>query len=527
MLTILLLFTLPALGAPSPADQKKLAEAWTLYQSGAYTQALTKAGGIQSSDRETLSTAAFFLALTHAKMQNYDKAIPHFKKAEELKNDAPSLHYEFGQALIALQELPKAETQFKKSIVNKFKMGASAYYVAYIRQLLGDDAGAKDFYSRIQKLANDADNVKQPALYQLAELEAERIGEEQNKEKRLRALQREALPLYKKAKAFASGTATAEQAEVKIREIETQVAEIVERMRNGIPYPRQAYTLRLSQDFTYDTNVITEADEALVEVSDKDALISKTGVLAKYQWNWRRTWSFIPELNATLTYHSRRDTATVYQNDNLVLAPAFRTKYEHTSRGAPASALLDLEYNYMMRDYTQNHELPYYSRYWNLVLGERVKWFNTGTTTLKASIKLYEHYDPARNSYSPQLSLQQNIKLFSKWDLSNTFTADYLHARDDTNDERNYKLAHSVTLLKLFEKVDVTPSLTLNLKDTMKQKNTRGNELLINPSVGLTREFANRLDGSFDYSYSKNQSKSKTLYQYTKHEFKLGVSYSF
>jgi hypothetical protein len=61
----------------------------------------------------------------------------------------------------------------------------------------------------------------------------------------------------------------------------------------------------------------------------------------------------------------------------------------------------------------------------------------------------------------------------------------------------------------------------------MKQKGTRGNELLVNPSFVLSRGLGRRFDGTFEYSYSKNYSKSKDLYQYTKHELKLGAGYSF
>jgi hypothetical protein len=175
----------------------------------------------------------------------------------------------------------------------------------------------------------------------------------------------------------------------------------------------------------------------------------------------------------------------------------------------------------------QAHKMPFYSRYFNLSLGERVTWFHTGSTTAKMALKLYESYDPARNFYSPQVSLQQNIKIAGKWDLSNTLSAEYTHARDDLNDEKNYKFRQSVSLNRLFEKVDVTPGLTFNLKDTMRQKGARGNELLINPSLELARNFVEWLDTSLSYAYSKNLSKSKTAFQYSKHELTFSAAHSF
>jgi tetratricopeptide (TPR) repeat protein len=509
------------------ADQRILSEALNLFNKGAYSQSIDKAKQVKGKDSETQEKLDLFIATTYAKMQAFDKALPFYKKAENLNSKAPNLNYDMGQAYFATQNLKEAEEQFKKSIAKKFKVAASAYYVGYIRQLKEDREGAKDFYLRIQKLADDPDKVKQPALFQLAEIELEHFNKEENKTRRLKLIDRQVLPLFKNAKNFESDTPTYEAAVAKIAELERELEVITHRMVNGNPIPKKPYTLKLSQDFTFDSNVITQADGALVQVSDKDSLISKTGVLAKYQFNWRQRFSFVPELNASLTMHSRRSTPRVYQNDNISINPALRSKWEHFSRGKAATGLFDIEYAYMLRDYAQAHKFPYYSRSLNLVFGERVTWFATGSTTVKFSFKLAENYNPDRNALTPQVSFQQNVKIYGKYDLQNTFTADYLRARNDFNDEKNYKLRHNVTIPNAFEKVGVTPSLSITMKDTMKQKGNRGNELLINPSVSLSRDLIENLDSTFEYSFSKNYSKDKLNYQYTKHEIKLGAGYSF
>lgn len=510
------------------AEEKFLVEAFALFRKGAYSQAIEKAKAVQAKDQAARASVAFFLATTYAKMQSFDKAVAHYAEAEKLGSDAPNLFYDYGQALFATQKLREAETYFKKSIVANFKVAASAYYVGFIRQTLEDRAGAADFYQRIQRLRSDPDQVKQPALYQIAELAMDEVNEKNlPKEERLRALDKNVLPLYRQARDYKSGTATAEEAERKISAIDAELATLVERMRNGVPIPKQPYSFHLTQEFGYDSNVITQADEAITEVSHKSAFLSKTSLLTKYQFNFQRTWSVTPELSTYAQFHSRRSVPRVFQNDNVVVAPAVRTKYEHTSRGQPATMLLDVEYNLMLRDYEQQHHYPFYSRYLNFVLGERVKWWDTGTTTVKLGIKFFESYDPARNSYSPQLSLQQVFKIFGKYDLQNTLTADYLHARDDVNDERNYKLRTNTTIQKFFEKVDFTPSLSFTLKDTLKQKGTRGNELLVNPSLGFSRQFGRNIEGNLEYAYSKNYSEDKVNYHYTKHEAKLSATARF
>jgi hypothetical protein len=509
-------------------DPKALAEAYTHYRKGAYAQAIATAEKQSGGDAETQASVAFFIATAHAKMQAYDKAVPFYAKAEKLGYAEEGFHYDFGQALFASQRLKDAEAQFKQSILKKYKTAASAYYVGFIRQTLDDHNGAVDFYNRIERLASDPDKVKQPALYQIAEIAMDKVNDAGlKKEARLQALNKDVLHHYKRARDFEDGTPTAEQAAAKVTEIENELSALVERMRNGVPLPKQAYSLRLSQEFGYDSNVVTSADEAITQISHKSSFISKTSLLTKYQFNFRKTWSLIPELSTSATLHSRRSTPNVFQNDNITIAPALRTKFEHMSRGQAATMLFDVEFNLMLRDYQQQHHFPYYSRYFNFMLGERLKWFDTGTTTIKASIKFFESYDPSRNSYSPSLSIGQNIKIFGAYDLQNTFTADYLTARNDFNDERNYKLKHNVTFSKLFWKLDFTPSLSLAIKDTLKQKGSRGNEVLFNPSFSLMKELSRKLEGNFEYAYSKNYSKSKTSYQYTKHELKLSATAKF
>lgn len=523
----LTLLNTTAMASISDADQKTLGDAFALFKKGAYSQAIQKAQSVHSADNETIGSVAFFTATAYAKMQDFEKANSFYRTALNAGNKTESLHYDYGQSLFASQKLKEAEEQFKKSIVKDFKVGASAYYVGFIRQTLEDPTNAKDYYSRLQRMKNDDDHVKQPALYQIADMTYESVAEEKNKKKKIQKLDREVLPLFKKARDYASDTPTYEQAQAKITQIEAEISSEVDRMVNGNPIPKQAWSLRLTQDFGYDSNVITQADQAVITISDKDSFYLKTALLGKYQMNFDRRYSITPELNTYAQLYLRRSTPRVYSNDNIVIAPAIRGKYEHFVNKKPATTLMDLEFNLMLRDYNIAHKFPYYSRYWNYMVGERVKWFDTGTTTIKASIKLFESYSPGRNSYTPQLSFQQNIKIFDKWDLSSTFTADYLIARDALNDERNYKIAESVTLTKLFEKVDVTPGFTFSAKDTMKQRNSRGIELLYNPNVSFSRELINRVDTDLSYDFTRNISRSRASYQYSKHEVKFTAAYNF
>ena len=532
-LVVLLLFAclpLQSFASISEKNQIAFAEAFALFSKGAYPQAVEKVETIHADDAETRASVYFFVGNAQAKMQAFDKAAEAFKKAIAAGSREPSIHYGYGQSLFATQDLKGAELEFRRSIISKFKMGASAYYIAYIRFVLDDKAGARDFYKRIGKLQHDPDKVKQSSLMQIAELAFEDASalkdDSKKKAQRKKMLEGEVQSLYRRARDYDPHTPIADQARARLTEIEGQLENMVDRMRNGNPLPRQHWSLLLSQDYIYDSNVITQADQALIQVSNADALIWKSGFLAKYQFPWMKTFSFIPELGSSISYHSRRSTPAVYQNDNISLSPALRTKYEHWSGGKPATLQLDLDFNLMLRDFQKAHQFPFYTRYYSSALSERVKWFNTGNTTLKAGIKFTEYYDPAKNSYAPTVSVTQLFAVGST-SLVNTVSYDYQHARDDVNDERNYKCRSSMTFSQVIEKIDLTPAVSVGVKDTMKQKGTRGNETNLSPNIALARPFTKHLDGTLEYTWTKNFSKSRDVFQYTKGEVHFGMGYNF
>jgi hypothetical protein len=284
--------------------------------------------------------------------------------------------------------------------------------------------------------------------------------------------------------------------------------------------------LRLWQDIGLDSNVLTLSDQALVDVTNRGSPFSRTGVITKYQMNSAKTFSFIPEFMALATFYGRRSDPSVYSNDNVLFAPALRTRYEHWSHGAPATFLFDVEYNYMLRDYKGDKTLPYYTRILNFSLGERVKWFNAGTTTLRFIFKFVENEDPSRNALDPGFTIQQNVRI-GAYDLQNSLAIDYLRARDDINDEANARFRSGIVFGKFWAGVDASPYFALSFKDTMKQAPIRGTEILLNPGITFSRDFGRHWEANLDYNYSKNISKSKDLYEYTKNEAKIGVAYNY
>ncbi len=79
---------------------------------------------------------------------------------------------------------------------------------------------------------------------------------------------------------------------------------------------------------------------------------------------------------------------------------------------------------------------------------------------------------------------------------------------------------------------EIMPKYTLGLglstviTDTLLQKSTRGSEVMINPSIDLSRTINEKLKISLNFDYSKNRSK-QTEYAYQKSIFSTELRYSF
>ena len=525
ILTLLLIFANPAF-AVSPESKAALDEAYSLYSKGAYAQSLTKLEQIPNEDNETKSSVAYFIGLNQAKLQNFSAAASAFRQAISLGHKSKELHYELGQALYGDQLIDEATKEFKRSIVAGYKISASAYYVAFIAQLKDDKKTALDFYSRIQRVKSDAEKVKQPSLYQIAEIHFDTAKEIKDDAERRKKLKNEILPLYKSARDFDKKSATATQAEARISEIENLIT-VNAKMRNGTPIPQKLYTARVSQEVEYDSNVVVKADDAITSVTDKDAVILRTGVFGRYQFNFNDTWTLMPEFNSNIALHMRRNTPSIYENDAITMTGTLRGRHEHWLKGKAATGLFEVEYNKINRDWQQKHEFPYYSSYWNFTIGERAEIFNIGTSTLKFNLKLNDNKDITRSNVNPGISYTQLLRLKNGLEWVHTLGFDSVRARSELNDERNYKYNTNVTFLKLFWAIDFTPSLALSLKDTINQQPTRGWEKNINPKINFRRDVFKSAYMELDYSFTRNISGDTTSYQYRRHQIKTSFFYSF
>lgn len=494
-----------------------LARSFALYKKGAYPQAVEALSRIQA-DAQTQAVVEYWKALCQNRLQEFDKAAAGFKRAQQLGAKFDDLQYEMGQALFANQEFDLAKGAFLASAQQKFKPAASQYYVAYIHQLKEDYAGATAQYRKLLSLPDDAERIKQPALLQIAEIRLEQAESLKSDAAKRTRIKTSVLPVYRKVLAYNAATPAGMEAQSRVIELEERL---------GIKGARPSWYARVTTESKYDSNVITQAEQAIVEVSKAGSFLQKVDAVASYEMPAGESFVFTPDFTAGYTIHLNRGTPSVYQNDNFTTTPALRMRFDHMISDSLASALLDLEYNFTLRDYTQAQKLMYYSRYSNVVVGERFKWLGSGSTTVKGNFKLYGNQDDGQNSMNPGVSVIQTFTWERGIGASLLFSMDYNRARSALNDRMTYRLAPVVTMPRILLGADVTASFDLMVTDNRNQRESRGIEKLISPSLTAQWTFFRNWQANVSYAFTKNYSLDTQNYAYQKHVSGLGLSYRF
>ena len=252
----------------------------------------------------------------------------------------------------------------------------------------------------------------------------------------------------------------------------------------------------------------------------------KTDFFAKYEFIHDLRWAFSPEVDINHAFHTRRSVAEVFQNDALSLTPALRSRLEHQWLDAPAAAQFDVEYNHVLKDYLQNHTYPFYSSYFNFILGERAKFVDLGNTTMSGNFKILKNEDTGQNAIDPGITINQNFR-WEETSLSINLSGDYNRATDHQNDRINYRLNTSFFTPDLFCGLDLSVNLDLTLIDTRLQKDSRGYERTISPGLSLRKNWDKNFYTALSYNYTKNISKDTENYAYVKSIVGLGVGVNF
>jgi hypothetical protein len=505
-------------------------KSYELFISGRYNATLDELNIVErtldqdhKSSKAQKGLVAYWKGITYNRTQDFFKAIESFDKSLSLNFDPIDINYEYGQALFAAQKLQEARLQFRESLKKRFKRAISLYYIAYISKEVGDKKKAVTFYQAIQKLpAEEIKEVAQASEMQIGDIYLEQAEKHPDS---FRAVESYVLPQYKKALQSDQDSELAQIIEKKIVDLQKKYDLILLRMRNGRPTLNPPYFLRLAQEISNDSNVTFTPEETTTASSDKSSLYSKTDVMGRYTFYVRNMISIAPELRMNYTYYAKR-TSDIYRNDNYLIAPAVRMYYEHTLFKKPASTLLDFEHSYVERDIDAQKKLKYASRSNGVMIGERFNYFDAGESILRFKYRKFESYNANSNSntksfvYEQVKSFKQNLLLFySSYDMT--------RVDDESFDTNGLTLRGDLIFAPYKNWFTPSVGFGLTLTDPINNKDGRGMEKLYNPSLRLARLFGKRMRGSFKVDYSKNDSKDKANFAYTKTIYGFELEYLF
>ena len=497
--------------------KETLAKVYIHYSKAEYPEALKKLKTVKG-DRSVQALIHYWNGKLFSKIQKFEKAGVEFKKAVKKKAKVKDLYYLYGQALYASQELSMSRKYFLTSAIKKkFKPAASYYYSGVISEFLEEPKKAKKYYRRIVKLKMDKDGVKKPSLFQIAKINYAKVLKLKDKEKIKKLVKNKILPQMAKARDYKKKHSLTRTIAATMMSLKRKhKIGLPGRMINGRRIPRSPWTSSVSLDYKNDSNILSAADSDSSKVSTGYTSISGN---VKYQFNAKKTYSFLPKIAFSNKRHIKRDNASVYQNDNLSVDPTLGIVWEHKAFKYMAKAMLDLEYNYTMQDPNSKQALEYYTNHILISIGEEFRPFSFGDTTLKFKYKDKKAYADSLVSNTVTLNLLQKFK-FGSVTLNADFNT-YKHSQSSSTND--YKVTLSPTISKKVMGLSISPTYSFTLTDNI-YNSTKGKETSHDPSVTITKSWK-KLSGNINYAFTKKTSEDASS-SYTKHIVGIGMTYS-
>ncbi|MFA6237727.1 MAG: hypothetical protein WC635_10405 [Bacteriovorax sp.] len=471
----------------------------------------------------------FLLGKCYSRLRKYDEASIHFKNASKKNEINPELNYEHGQALYAANKLKQARYEFSKSAGKKFNYTPSVYYVAYISELLEDDVAAKASYRKLIKDGRTDKKFMQIALFQYAKILLRMMQKEEESSKTvernlvrldinlLNTIPRYIFPLLRKALDI---DRTSEVG----AEIEKFISNLLEEYKldpnilvNGRRISPDKFYANIAQRLKYDNNVA---------LTKNASALNETEAFLKYDFILDKKIVSTPELRLNYAKYKDQETPDVFENDSLTMSYALRNKFEHSYKDLPASFLADVEYTSLNKDWRMVHKREYFSKTLTFSIGEQVSFSNTGYTYFRMRHASYNDESEVANSKT--LSFNADHYLFLKEGQHLVIaTVDF----SQVNYYEYQTLSYNTYLARIIYLVfEIFPSYTLQmifsstLTDPKEQKESRGYEFNLNPSIDISKAFTDRIRLSVNFNYSQTSSKD-SAYRY--HRRIVGTELSF
>ncbi len=482
---------------------------------------------LKSSNSKSLTPTdmAYYLAIAYSKLLRYDEAIAQFKLAIKNDSQVKDLYYEYGQALFGNNNLRAARDAFRISATRNYNYTASIYYVAHCSELLDEFQMAKHNYRILIKDSRTDKNILQVSLFQYSRIMLQLMRDQEKilirQERNLtNNIPKYIIPLLNKALLVDQNTEVAAEINKLIVDLTKEFNLDPNIMINGRRLSPSRFSAYLASRIKHDNNIFT--------TKRGSAYLEEEGYI-KYEFRLKKRFIISPDLKVTQTHYHNQKEDTFYKNDAITVTTDLKNKLEHRVNHQPASLMLDLNLSKQYKDINSAHKLQYYYQSYGASLAEQFNFFKPGESTVK--IKNSEFRDMTDDLYNSRTLTSSFDQYFflnqGQHLLITTFETSFVNYY-------NYKYlnSNSLSIYLIYLMFEVFPTYTLQLAqyttitDTRQQRDTRGYELSLNPSIEISKRITNDLTLTLNYSFTTNNSKSESS-KYNKQVISSDVTLNF
>jgi len=490
-------------------------------------------------------------ALANFRLGNFDKAIVFFRRAKKLGSKSRELSYFLGQSYYATQEYKKSIDWFKSSLAKNYLRTQSLYYLGQIHQSLSLYDQAIEYYKRIQKEKDDKANVKQLALFEMAQVSQIILKNELLSTSDVKPLKRfrylfkprveqvtsdkflnHVLPKYESAYDFNPNS----DLSIQILSILNQLYRFyapnefvkIEVQNKMHKLSQKSWRGRISQKGHYDTNVTYEASDASIKAVNKKSYVYTTDIYFEKTIKVGNKWKLIPTTQYNFVKHSNDEDKDAFQNDAKSISLALKSKYQHEVNGRIANMNFNASYSHIKKDVNRIGNRTEYGKSYQATIGEDLYLFRN-KTSLSFTYNTFDSYDNDFNYKLMNANITQSLGMLSHIKSNFSFFYRIIETDNDTFSNDTMGARWFAYVPSLFNPYIPQMDLSFAMVDTKKQKADRGTEKLINSKFKLGRAIASVRGFSIHgyYNLQKNISKNKQVYNFTKHIFGIEGVYDF
>lgn len=160
------------------------------------------------------------------------------------------------------------------------------------------------------------------------------------------------------------------------------------------------------------------------------------------------------------------------------------------------------------------------------MIGERFNYFESGESIARLRYRMLESYLSSSDSTLSSLVFEQ-IKILKINTLLFYFSYDRMRVDDKSFDTDSFTFRTDLIMARVRDWFTPSFGFSLTSTDPINARSERGRELLINPSVRLSKTFHKHWRGNLKYDYQKNISKDEDNFAYTKSIYAFELEYLF